>query len=142
MGNGLQVVFCIALITGIFWLVYANSGPDGRTGRFWPPIFAALVFAWWATRAGWRFFSKRPAATLAGGRLVLHPSYGRWLQDLGPAEVIGAVVRQEVFLPRVDTLFLEVAGQARVGRLRSVTISGGREALAAFRDAVEAWRKA
>jgi hypothetical protein len=61
---------------------------------------------------------------------------------LGPADVVGAVVRQEVFLPRVDTLFLEVAGQQRVGRLRSVTIAGGHEALAAFRDAVEAWREA
>ena len=144
MGNGLQAAFWLALIPGIFWLVSAIAWHDGRgglgAGNLWFPAFAALVLAWWATRAGWRLFSKQPAAVLADGRLVLHPSFGRWLQDLGPAEVMGAVVRQEAFLPRIDTLFLEVAGQERVGKLRSVTIAGGREALVAFQDAIEAWR--
>ena len=145
VGTGLQAACWLALIPAMFWLAYAPTWHDERVGpgpaHVWPPVFAALIFSWWAMRAGWRFFSRRPAATLAGGKLVLHPSFGRGLQHLGPADVLGAVVRQEFFLPRIDTLFLDVARREQKGKLRSVTIAGGRGALIAFQDGIEMWRK-
>lgn len=122
------------------WIGGLMDTNGGKTGVvIWTVV--ALVAGWYGYEAGWRFFSGREAAVLTERGLVLHPSYRRG-GEIPLADVLSAEVGREPYsswMFKTHDLHIRLKDRRAV-RLRALTTEGGKEALQAFADELNARR--
>jgi hypothetical protein len=94
-----------------------------------------LCFAFWTVRAGWRFFSGGRAAMLTEHGLQLHRSSARREIPYGD---ISAVALGREFMS-LQNLYIRVPNRWRI-RIQSNEVEGGKEALKAFAEELNARR--
>lgn len=112
---------------------FFRSG-NGATGAIFLAL-SGLFFCWHLRLAAWRFATSGKTALLTKRGLPMHATYAK--AEIPFEMILSADVRSHGYL--VHSLYIRVANRRRI-RLQSTAIEGGKEALLAFAEELNARR--
>ena len=150
-GTASQAILGLLMAAAGFWIAsqYAFhldevSVAPGRRGYFLqsngglPGVIigavCGLCFVFWTLRAGWRFFSDGKAAVLTDRGIMFHRSSAK--VEIPYGEIAEVNLRP---LLGFTNMYVRVQGRRRI-RLQSNEVEGGKEALLAFAEELNARR--
>lgn len=143
-GTASQAILGLLMTGGCLWMAIdygfypdessLRSELDGAPGLILCSILG-LCFAFWTLRAGWRFFSDGNAAVLTECGVRFHPSCAR--DEISYGEISEVDIGRDLLSLR--NIYVRRPGKWRI-RLQSNEVEGGKEALMAFAEALNARR--